>query len=494
MDDVQVPPRGQSSAGHPSFHHGVIGLPSAVVQSAAMVAPTAGIVATVAFIASYAGLASPLSFAIGTLICLAIAIVVGEYARRVTTAGSFYTYLRATFGPAAGFVAGIMLALSYFLIFGFQLGFFGSFAQGLTASDGFSVPWQIFAAALILLSTGLTIVGIRPSLQAGLIALAIECSILLILGVLIIAKGGASGNTIQAFNWSKSLGGQHGLWIAVVYTIFAFNGFESAGTLGEEVKRPRRNIPLAVIGTVLVIGAFETFMSYASVIGYGTSKSDVNALVSAPNPISSLAERYGNSTLSFFITLAVVSSFTALNIVTVSALSRMCYAMSRDGLLPKRLDHLNKWNAPDRAAIAICAATLIYVLGFGSKYGPELFASWVAYFATLFWIIAYACVVLGIVYFVWVKDRADWSWWMHGFVPAVALGGLIWVAYGNVHPLPPSPLNYFVWITIAATIGIAGLAYWLKRNRPDIVDRAGYVFDAPEEGELTLPDAAHELA
>jgi len=458
-----------------------------------MVAPTAGIVATVAFIASYAGLASPLSFAIGTLICLAIALVIGEYARRVTTAGSFYTYLRATFGASAGFVAGTMLALSYFLIFGFQLGFFGSFAQGLTASDGFSVPWQVFAAALILLSTGLTVLGIRPSLRAGLIALVIECAILLVLGLLIVVKGGASGNTIQAFNWTKSLGGQHGLWIAVVYTIFAFNGFESASTLGEEVKRPRRNIPLAIIGTVVVIGAFETFMSYASVIGYGPSKSGVNALVSAPSPISSLADRYGNSTLSFLITLAVVSSFTALNIVTVSALSRMFYAMSRDGLLPKSLNHLNRRHAPDRAAIVICVATLAYVLGFGSGYGPELLASWVAYFATLFWIIAYACVVLGLVYFVWVKHRADWSWWRHGVVPAVAMGGLVWVAYGNVHPLPPSPLSDFIWVTIAGTIGIAGLAYWLKRNRPDIVDRAGYVFEAPEELAIQLEGTAPNL-
>ena len=108
---------------------------------------------------------------------------------------------------------------------------------------------------------------------------------LLVVAIIVIAKGGASGNSLEPFNPSNSLGGQHGFWIAVVYTIFAFTGFESAATLGEEVKRPRRTIPLAVIGTVLAIGIFEVLMSYATVIGYGTSKHDVVTLTTSASPI-----------------------------------------------------------------------------------------------------------------------------------------------------------------------------------------------------------------
>jgi amino acid transporter len=462
------------------LRRGIIGLPSAIVQAAAMVAPTAGIVATVAFIAGYAGLASPVTFAIGTVICLCIGVVVGEYARRIPTAGAFYSYLRQTFGPATGFVAGIVLAISYFVVFGFQVGFFSSFAQGLTASDGFSVPWQIFAVAMFCLSVPLAVFGVRPSLRLGLIALFIECTILFVVGLLIVAKGGASGNSFAAFNWSRSLKGQSGLWIAVVYTIFSFTGFESATTLGEEVKRPRRNIPLAVVGAVLVIGIFETFMSYAAVIGYGTSKTGVAALVSAPNPISSLAGRYGDSALSFLVTLAIVSSFTALNVVTVSALSRMAYSMSRDGLLPKMVGKLNRWRAPGTAAAVIGGSALALILIFGSAYGPEVLASWTSYFATLFWIVAYAFVVYGIVRFMWVKRRSEASWFFHGLVPLVAFGGIVWVGYGNVHPLPPAPLDYFIWATIAVIALIGGLAYWLRRNRPEIVEKAGYTFESVE--------------
>jgi amino acid transporter len=324
------------------------------------------------------------------------------------------------------------------------------------------VPWQIFAVALFCLSVGLAVVGVKPSLRTGLIALAIECVILLVVGLLIVAKGGASGNSFAPFDWSHSLKGQSGLWIAVVYTIFSFTGFESATTLGEEVKRPKRNIPLAVVGTVLVIGIFETFMSYASVIGYGTSKTGIASLVGAPSPISSLAERYGNSSLSFLVTLAIVSSFTALNVVTVSALSRMAYSMSRDGLLPKMMGQLNSRGAPGRSAVAIGGSALVLILIFGTVWGPEVLASWMSYFATLFWIVAYVFV------------------FFHGFVPLVAFGGLVWVAYGNVHPLPPAPLDYFIWATIGVIALIGGLGYWLRRNRPEIVVRAAFIFESDD--------------
>jgi amino acid transporter len=474
--EVTSPPDGADR----ELERGSIGLPSAVVQGAAFVAPTAGIVATVGFIATYAGLASPLAFTAGTIICLAIGIVVGEYARRVVTAGSFYSFLRSTFGASAGFVAGIILALSYFIVFGFQLGFFGSFIQGLGANGGLSIAWQIIAIALVTLSVVFTIRGIRPSLRFGLIALGFEIAVLMAVAIIVIAKGGASGNSLEPFNPSKSLGGQHGFWIAVVYTIFAFTGFESAATLGEEVKRPRYTIPLAVIGTVVAIGLFEIIMSYATVIGFGTSKAGVLALTKAPTPIPTIATRYAGPWLNTLVTLAIVSSFTALNLTTVSALSRMTYSMARDRLLPGWLGGLNRWHSPGRAAVVLGVASLVYVLAVGSHWGPTNLATWTSYFATLFWILAYGIVIIGIVRFIWTKFRSEWSWWRHGLIPLIAFGGVVWVARGNVTPLPPSPLDYFIWATLGITLAVMLLAYWLKRSRPEIVERAAYVFDEQE--------------
>jgi len=208
------------------------------------------------------------------------------------------------------------------------------------------------------------------------------------------------------------------------------------------------------------------------------------------SPIPSLASRYVGSWMYTLVTLAIVSSFTALNLVTVSALSRMTYSMARDKLLPGWLGELNRFRAPGRAALVLGVASLVYVIAVGSHWGPTNLAAWTSYFATLFWILAYACVVIGIVRFIWTKYRSEWSWWRHGLIPLIAFGGVVWVARGNVNPFPPSPLSWFIWATIAITLAVVVFAYWLKRRRPDIVERAAYVFDDQEHDGSSMHQSA----
>ena len=258
-----------------------IGLPAVTAQSAALIAPAAGSVAGLVFIVGYSGAATPLAFLIGLLVCVCIALVIGEYARRLPSAGSFYTYLTRTFGPKTGFVTGVALFGAYLLLFPFQLDFFGNFVSSLLAASGVHIAWWVFSAALIVLSTTLGVLGVKPSLRTGLIGLGFEMVILTIFALVIIFKGGAAGNTIQTFDPSHSLKGSSGLLTAVVYTIFAFVGFESATTLGDEAREPRRTIPRAVMLTTLVVGVFYVIVSYAVTIGYGVSGKHVQALASA---------------------------------------------------------------------------------------------------------------------------------------------------------------------------------------------------------------------
>ena len=168
-----------------------IGLPAVTAQSAALIAPAAGSVAGLAFIVGYSGAATPLAFLIGLLVCVCIALVIGEYARRLPSAGSFYTYLTRTFGPKTGFVTGVALFGAYLLLFPFQLDFFGNFVSSLLATSGVHIAWWVFSAALIVLSTTLGVLGVKPSLRTGLIGLGFEMLILAIFALVIIVKGGA---------------------------------------------------------------------------------------------------------------------------------------------------------------------------------------------------------------------------------------------------------------------------------------------------------------
>jgi amino acid transporter len=472
-----------ANASQAGLERHAIGLPAVSVQSAALIAPAAGSVAGLAFIVGYAGGATPLAFLIGLIVCICIALVIGEYAKRLPSAGSFYTYLTRTFGPKTGFVTGVMLFGAYLLLFPFQLDFFGNFVSSLFAASGIHISWVVFSIALIVLSTTLAVLGIKPSLRTGLVGLAFEMTVLTVFSIVIIVKGGASGNTLRAFNPTASLKGTGGLLTAVVYTIFAFVGFESATTLGDEAKQPRRTIPRAVLLTTLVVGVFYVLVSYAVAIGFGLSSAHVNALVSAAAPFNTLADHYGNGVLSVFVNLAVVSSFIALNIVTVIAVSRIFWKMGRDQLLPQVLGRVNRWRAPYVACLFAGGLALVAALGFGQAYTPLAFASWVSYFATLFFIAAYLMISGGLIRFVWCDYRSEFSWVRHVALPVISIAAMVWVLYGNIHPYPPAPLRWFIYATVGVIIIAIGIAFWLEARRPAAMRRAGQVLADIEVGE-----------
>jgi amino acid transporter len=283
-----------------------------------------------------------------------------------------------------------------------------------------------------------------------------------------------------------------------VYTIFAFVGFESATTLGDEARRPRRTIPRAVMLTTLVVGIFYVVVSYAVTIGYGTSPRHVNALATAATPFNTLADHYGNGVLSVLVNLAVISSFTALNIVTVIAVSRILWKMGRDRLLPEMLGRVNSRQSPYVACLVAGGVALVASIGFGLKYTPLAFASWLSYFATLFFIAAYLLISGGLIRFVWRDYRPEFSWIRHGALPVISIAAMVWVLWGNVHPYPPAPLRWFIYATLGVIIVSTGIAYWIERRRPDAMLRAGRLMaDVEIEEETALaatgpPAARHD--
>jgi amino acid transporter len=345
------------------------------------------------------------------------------------------------------------------------------------------------------LSTTLGVLGVKPSLRTGLIGLGFEMLILTIFSLVIIFKGGADGNTIQAFNPASSLQGSGGLLTAVVYTIFAFVGFESATTLGDEAREPRRTIPRAVMLTTLVVGIFYVIVSYAVTIGYGVSDKDASALASAATPFNTLADKFGDGTLSVFVNLAVISSFTALNIVTVVAVSRIFWKMGRDGVLPAAFGRLNARQSPQVACLFSGTLALVASVLFGAIFGALNFASWLSYFATLFFIAAYLLISAGLIRFMWRDHRAEFNWARHALLPLISIAAMIWVLWGNIHPYPPAPLRWFIYATVGVLVASALVAQWLGRNRPAAMARAGMLLgDVESEREDALAGTAEAEA
>jgi amino acid transporter len=239
--------------------------------------------------------------------------------------------------------------------------------------------------------------------------------------------------------------------------------------------------------TTLVVGIFYVVVSYAVAIGYGTSTKDVNALVSAPAPFTTLADHFGNGVLSVFVNLAVISSFTALNIVTVIAVSRIFWNMGRDGLLPSAFGRVNRRQSPHVACLFSGTLALVASILFGQIYGALNFASWLSYFATLFFIAAYLLISVGLIRFMWRDHRSEFSWIKHAALPVISIAAMIWVLWGNIHPYPPAPLRWFIYATVGVLLVGVLIAQWLARSRPEAMQKAGMLLaDVEAEREEAL--------
>ncbi|MET2829207.1 APC family permease [Mesorhizobium shangrilense] len=442
-----------------------VGFWEAVAQSAALVSPAVGVTAGNIYVAQYAGFASPLAFVSAFIICVAIAIVIRGYASRITTAGSFYIYLTQTFGPVAGFISGAMQLGAYLILLIFQPLFFAIFMTGTFPALG--GHWGLWACAICAFSVALTVSGVKPSLRAGLVLLAIEVTAFMVLAVAILVKSGANGLSIAPFLPSSSVQGLSGLLLGNVFTIFAFVGFESATTLSGEVRNPARTIPFAVMATTIALGAFFVLVTYCEVIGFGMTDAGLKELTTNPSPFAELALRFGGPWLQVLIVSATGFSLLALNLVTFSAASRLISALGRDGYAPRWLAQLNKAEAPGNAAVSLGVAAAIICFLLGAAYSPENVAGWTSFLATLFFIICYAMLIFGLPIFIRRRYPRDFRIVEHGVVPAVAMAGVLLVAYGNVYPFPPAPLGYFVYVAILAVVLAWAFARTIQARNPD---------------------------
>ena len=124
---------------------------------------------------------------------------------------------------------------------------------------------------------------------------------------------------------------------------------------------------------------------------------------------------------------------------------------------------------------------------FGAIWGALNFASWLSYFATLFFIAAYLLISVGLIRFMWRDHRPEFSWIRHALLPVISIAAMIWVLWGNIHPYPPAPLRWFIYATVGVLVISALIAQWLERTRPDAMRRAGMVLaDIEAEREDAL--------
>jgi amino acid transporter len=327
----------------------------------------------------------------------------------------------------------------------------------------------------------LALLRIRISTRTELVLAAIGIAAIVLLSVIILVKGGDSGVSLQPFNPSR-LPSSSGFFLGLVLAFTGYIGFEAAAVLGEETADPRRAIPTAILGAVIIASLFYVFVTWAMSLGFGVDHSQ--AWATNPAALDTLATRYAGTWLSIIIDLSVAASGFIAALGGVHLTSRTLLAMGRDGGLPHAFAWTHpRFKSPWTGIITSCVITLVLGAWLGNHYGPFVFFAFLATTASLGILLVYILVAAGGAALFW-RERGSaggrYNVVLDVVLPAVAIVICGYTIYKSIEPVPPHPIDEAPYLAGGwVVIGILVLL-WLRSHSPDRVRRFG---EALDEGE-----------
>ena len=471
--DDSPPP---TAAADNQLRRNALGLPSAMAMSLAFISPTIGVIFISSLIAGKAGLSSPFVFIIGTLGIALMASTLAQFTRRITSAGTLYKFICQSFGTSTAFVAGMVLLLAYTLQSPLNTNLFGGFVSQTLASDfGIHISWWILMIVIVLAVGALARYSVHTSMRFDLAFVIAEVSVAGILLLLIVFKGGDHGQVPSALLPSHSPSGFGGLGEAFVFIVLAFFGFESSTTVAEETRNPRRNLPIALIGSVVLTGLWFTFAMYSIIVGYGSAH--VTQIASASAPLHDLAQRYIAGWYANLVDLAAVSAIIAVLLAIHTANFRVLYSLGRDGVLPRQLGRTHrKHQTPHVAIIVYSIFTLVIGLAAGAGWGPLAAFGDLGYLSSLAILPVYIGANVALPFFIYRRYRSEFSVVVHVVFPALSSAIFLVAIWLSIHPYPATaPENVFPLLLVAFIIASVVVAVVLRRRGSPVLAKLGAV-------------------
>lgn len=460
-----------------------LGLSPVLMQAVTQVAPSFGILLLFQFIVSLAGVASPLVFIVAAAIIFMVALPLSQLAGRYPSAGGLYTLVSRTVHPRAGY----LVAFLYFLVIipgpGLGLAFVGNVVHTeLQANYSVNIPWWV-AMVIGVIAVGMLMYrGVKLSGRTVVILGLIEIAIMLVLSGWGLFDPGKGGFNLSSFNPAKATSA-NGLYLGVVFSIFAFTGWEGAMPLAEETKNPERLVPLATVLTPALMAVFFVFTTWGMLIGWGT-ESTQSLINSAELPPIVLAHKFWGGAW-IIILLALINSMMALAVAGSNISTRMCFAMARSGSLPRALTKVHPvYRTPTNAIALQTLISLVLAIGVGITLGPQNGYFFYGLAATLATVAIYIGLNIGVVReFRPYRAKSPRSLIVYGLFPLLSTAAVIWVGYNSVVPLPAPPIT---WAPIFAVgwlaAGIALLAWMRRRGREDWLAAAGAALESQDAG------------
>ncbi|UBF30419.1 APC family permease (plasmid) [Kovacikia minuta CCNUW1] len=427
-----------------------------LAQSFAVIAPTTIPASNLGLIVALAGNGTWLSFVLGLVGLVLVSMNINQFASRSASPGSLYSYTVKGLGPMAGVVCGWSLVLAYLFTGMSVLCGFANFTNVMLGHLGIH-PSSI---TLLAIGAGIAWYTAYKDIQLSAVAMlwieGISLILITVLGVLIWAHKGFALDMAQLSLQGVTPGN---IATGLVLVMFAFSGFESATSLGDEAKNPLKTIPKAVMGSVILAGLFFTFTAYVEMLGFqGTGVS----ITSNEEPLGFLSQQLGLGFLGNLVAIGALFSFFACVIGTINPAARIFFLMARHGLFHSKLGLTHASNRTPHIAVSLCTLVTFLVPAVMSMFGVKLFES-MGYlgavcsygFLTVYLLISIAAPIY--------LQRLGKLRFRHIIVSLMSVGFLMIPVLGSVgipgslmFPPPEAPYNLFPYlfvVYIALTCG-----------------------------------------
>jgi len=328
----------------------------------------------------HSGPAVTISFLIAALGCTFAALCYAEFSAMIPVSGSAYTYSYATMGELFAWIIGWDLMLEYSVgaatvaiswsqyLTKFLSWFDLYLPPQLTLSpfetakaangDVVSGIINLPAALIVILVTSIIIRGTKGSALVNAIIVSLKVGVVLVF----IAVG---WSFINPQNYHPYIPENTGVWGTYGWSgilrgaglvFFVFIGFDAVSTAAQEAKNPQRNMPIGIIGSLVVCTIL--FVIFAHVM---TGMANYKEFIGSGAPVAIAIEKTHYQWLSKAIVLAILIGYTSVILVDLLGQSRVFFSMSKDGLLPKIFSDIHpKFRTPWKSNILLCGFIALF--------------------------------------------------------------------------------------------------------------------------------------
>lgn len=486
-------------AEHGRLTDGALGLPSVLFCIVTGAAPLTAMLFNVPVAVQGGGYAAPAAFLIATVALTIFSVGYTAMSRRVTSAAGFYTFVSRGLGRVTGVGAGLLIGFCYIVFVAAVIGVMGYFAAtSIQTWTGLELPAWVYMAVGLAVMSALAWFHIELTAKVLGVMLVAEVLALLVLGVSILVHGGAQGLSPAPLDPAEVFGnagaikvfGSAATGIALFAAFWSWVGFEMAPNYAEESRDPVRIAKIATYGSVIGLGVFYMFVSYAYVVGWGpdasvqaVSDQFSGAFASAFYPLS---DKYVGTPLTTVIQLLAITSSFACAMAFFNTGARYLFALGREHVLPPVLGSVSKRHSPAVASMTVTVIVALYIIGF-TVYDPSTegallkLGTWSPLLGVLGILAVQALVCVAIIRYFLTTARDGFHWFTTLVAPVLgglAMAGACYLLIANRSTLAAAEDVPFItllpWAVLAMFVAGLVIALVMRSRRPDRYARLGH--------------------